>query len=68
MWWELALKCIKELKPSRKLSFAELKDVTCGDVPVTWSEEREYESSLNTKSLAVSVQMNVNALLNNIHS
>ena len=69
MWWELALKSIKELKPSTKLIFGEefLKDITYRDVPVAWIEERKHEDGSDSKTLAVSVQTNVNALLN-IHS
>lgn len=57
MWWELALKSVKELKPSPKLIFGEelLKDTTCGDVPVVWAEERKHENGLDNKTLDVIV-------------
>lgn len=59
------MKSIKGLKPSTKLILGEelLKDITYRDVPVTWTEERKHENGLDSKTLAVSVQMNVNALL-----
>lgn len=59
------MKSIKELKPSTNLILGEelLKYITYRDVPVTWTEERKHENGLDSKTLAVSVQMNVNALL-----
>jgi len=66
----LALTSIKELKASTKEILGEefMKDITYGDTPIMWFEERKQENGLDSETIAVSMQMNVNALINNTPS
>ena len=45
-----------------------MKDITYGDTPIMWFEERKQENGLDSETIAVSMQMNVNALINNTPS